>query len=161
MVQNGKPPKNVYSPYEVVKVLPGKAVKFISSVVDWEDVHTHWYGKHSVKCNGPDKCELCERRNNVAWKGYLLGTAPSGGPLAIFQITPLGAHSLEEFTERPRGLLGAIIRLERKGKRENSPMTANLVGWVDDQLEVPYETLKRAVNVLYREYASIDIGGKR
>jgi hypothetical protein len=157
MTANGKPPKGVYSPYEVVKVLPGKPVKFISVVSQWEDVHTHWYGRHSVKCPGAEKCELCKVRNAVAWKGYLLGTAPSGGAVAIFQITPLGFQSLEEASETPGGLLGAVILLTRQGKRENSPLTAELKGWVSGQTLIPYETLQRTVNVLYREYAAIDL----
>lgn len=156
MSANGKPPRGIYSPYEVVKVRPGRTVKFISVVKEWEGIHTHWYGRHSVKCAGPAECELCKLRNAVAWKGYLLGTAPSGGAVAIFQITPLGAYALEEATETSNGLLGAIIRLERKGKRENSPLTANLMGWATGQVEIPYTGLERVVNVLYKEYSSID-----
>lgn len=157
MAANGRPPTGVYSPYQVVKVLPGKPVKFISSSAEWEDVHTHWWGRHSVKCAGPDVCELCKQRNAVAWKGYLLGTAPSGGAVAIFQITPLCFASLEVASETPGGLLGAIIVLTRQGKRENSPLTAELRGWASGQLALPFATLERTVKLLYREYASLDI----
>ena len=153
MVRNGKAPTGVYSPYEVVKVLPGKPIKFICQSREWEDVVTHWYGNHSVKCVGEPKCSLCVDRHDKIWKGYLLGCLQSGGPTLIFQITPLGAYALEEQTAHERGLLGAILCLTRKGKRANSPLEASIRGWVRDTIEIPYETLERTVQVLYRQYS--------
>jgi hypothetical protein len=153
MSRNGKAPTGVYSPYEVVKVLPGKPVKFISQSREWEDVNTHWYGNHSVKCEGPGKCLLCRDRHAQVWKGYLLGSMPSGGHTLIFQITPLGAYMLEEQTQHERGLLGALICLTRKGTRANSPLEASLRGWVTGTTEIPYEQLERTVQVLYRQYS--------
>lgn len=155
MTKNGHPPKDAYSPYEVVKVLPGKPIRFISQSQEWESVQTHWYGRHSVRCPKPDYCQLCEDRNDTAWKAYLLGTAPSGGVTAIFQITPLSASSLLEFNGRPEGLLGAIISLERKGQRTNGPLTASLRGWTRDVTERPFPILERVVRVLYRQYGDL------
>jgi hypothetical protein len=155
MSQSGKPPTGTYSPYEVAKVLPGKPVKFVCQSKNWEDVYTHWYGRHSVKCAKPGFCQLCEDRNDVAWKAYLLGTAPSGGVTAIFQLTPLAASTLLEWEERERGLLGAIILLTRKGPRENSPLVSELRGWCDSVVERPYARLERVVQVLYKQYGDL------
>jgi hypothetical protein len=156
MSKNGRPPVGSYSPYEVVKVLPGKPIKFVCQSKEWEDVNTHWYGRHSVRCPAPDFCQLCEDRNGLAWKGYLLGTSPSGGVTAIFQITPVCADTLQEWADLPRGLLGAVIVLTRKGTRDNGPLTASLRGWVDNVTERPYDRLLRAVNVLYRQYGDLN-----
>jgi hypothetical protein len=153
MARNGTPPTGVYSPYEVVKVLPGKPVKFICQSREWEDINTHWYGNHSVKCEGKDKCALCLDRHAQIWKGYLLGCMQTGGQTLIFQITPLGAYMLEEQTTNERGLVGALLCLTRKGKRPNSPLEASIRGWVRDTKEIPYESLERTVQVLYRQYS--------
>lgn len=153
MSRNGKAPTGVYSPYEVVKVLPGKPIKFICQSREWEDINTHWWGNHSVKCEGPGRCLLCRDRHAQIWKGYLLGCMQSGGPTLIFQITPLGAYMLEEQTQHERGLLGALVCLTRKGKRANSPLEASLRGWVSGTTEIPYESLERTVQVLYRQYS--------
>jgi hypothetical protein len=155
MSRNGKPPKDVYSPYEVVRVLPGKPIKFISQVREWEDVVTHWYGRHSEQCSGKDDCHLCLARNARVWKAYLLGVAPSGGNTAIFQLTPLSAAMLEEQTKTDRGLLGAIIVLTRKGERENSPLEASLRGWAPEVYEKPFKELERVVKVLYKQYGEL------
>jgi hypothetical protein len=153
MAKNGKAPKGVYSPYQVVKVLPDKPIKFICQSKEWEDINTHWYGNHSVKCEGPGKCLLCRDRHAQIWKGYLLGCMQTGGPTLIFQITPLGAYMLEEQTKHARGLLGALLCLTRKGRRANSPLEASIRGWVRDTDEIPFETLERTVQVLYRQYS--------
>lgn len=155
MSQSGKPPVGTYSPYEVVKVLPGKPIKFISQSKHWEDVETHWYGRHSVRCPKPAFCQLCEDRNDIAWKAYLLGTAPAGGVTATFQLTPLSASYLLEWEESPRGLLGAIIVLTRKGTRANGPLTAELRGWCDHVIERPFERLERVVKILYKQYGDL------
>lgn len=155
MSRNGPVPNGIYSPYEVVKCLPGKPIKFVCQSKEWEDVETHWYGGHSVRCPKPAYCQLCEDRNDVAWKAYLLGTAPTGGVTAIFQLTPLAASTLKEWADRPRGLLGAIILLKRKGDRPNGPLTAELRGWCDHTTERPYERLERVVNVLYKQYGNL------
>lgn len=156
MAPNGKPPTGIYCPYEVIKVKPGKPVKFISVVREWESVETHWYGRHSVRCPGAQDCDLCKAHNAMAWKGYLLGTAISGGAVAIFQFTPLAVPVLQEASETPNGLVGAIIKLARQGHRENSPLTAQLTGWASGQTEIPYKCLARAVTILYREYSSLE-----
>lgn len=155
MSRNGRAPTDVYSPYEVIKVHPGKPVKFISVCNDFESVVTHWYGRHSVRCDETPLCQLCLDRNDKVWKGYLLGTAPTGGQVAIFQITPLSAVPLQELVDNGRGLRGAIIKLERKGQRANSPLTAELRGWARDTVEIPYENLERVVNVLYKQYSRV------
>lgn len=152
MSENGRPPTGVFAPYEVVKVLPGKPIKFISQSKAWEDIYTHWYGRHSIKCLKPDYCQLCIDRNAIVWKAYLLGCATVGGNTAIFQLTPVATSSLLEWTERPRGLLGAIILLTRKGKRDNGPLTAELRGWCDHVEERPFERLEGVVKVLYKQY---------
>jgi hypothetical protein len=102
-----------------------------------------------------DDCSLCDVRNARVWKAYLLGTAPTGGVTAIFQLTPLSAGMLDEASRCERGLLGAIIRLQRKGNRENSPLEAQLRGWVDEVVEKPYEELERVVKVLYKQYSDL------
>jgi hypothetical protein len=155
MVANGKPPRDVYSPYEVVKVVAGKPIKFVCQNQEWEDVITHWYGNHSVKCGGEDKCTLCRDRHDKIWKGYLLGTPFASSTTCIFQITPLGAYMLEEQTHRSSGLLGAIICLQRKGIRSNSPLEASIRGFVPDTKDIGYDRLERTVAVLYRQYARL------
>jgi hypothetical protein len=155
MSRNGRPPSGIYSPYEVVKCLPGKPIKFVCQSKEWEDVETHWFGGHSVQCPKPAPCKLCEERHDVAWKAYLLGTAPTGGVTAIFQLTPLAASTLLEWVDRQRGLLGAIILLNRKGDRANGPLTAELRGWCDHVVERPYERLQRVVKVLYKQYGDL------
>lgn len=156
MVRGRKPPKDVYSPYEVVKVVHGKPIKFVCQVQEWEDIYTHWYGNHSVKCGGEDQCSLCDDRHDKIWKGYLLGTPFASDTTCIFQITPLGAYMLEEQTRRDTGLLGAIICLQRKGIRANSPLEATVRGWVPDVREIDYSRLERTVAVLYRQYARLN-----
>ena len=155
MSENGKPPNGIYSPYQIVKVLPGKPVKFVSQSKQWEDVYTHWYGGHSIKCPGPDNCSLCKTRHDVTWKAYLLGTAPTGGVTAIFQLTPLAASTLIEWADLPRGLLGAIIVLKREGTRDNGPLTSELRGWCDHVSERSYPRLERVVKVLYKQYGDL------
>lgn len=155
MSRNGKAPRDVYSPYQVVKVPAGKAVKFVCQSVEWESVDTHWYGKHSVRCTKPQHCICDDQRIALVWKAYLLGTAPTGGVTAIFQITPLSAYMLEDATLHETGLLGAIIRLERKGTRDNSPLEASIRGYVKDTKERSYEQLERVVNVLYKQYCRL------
>lgn len=155
MSRNGRAPRDVYSPYQVVKVEPGKPIRMVCQSREWESVDTHWYGRHSVKCLKPAFCQLCEDRNTVAWKAYLLGTAPTGEVTAIFQITPLSAYMLEEQQSRETGLLGAIICLNRKGKRPNSPLEASIRGYVRETVEKPYDQLQRVVSVLYRQYSDL------
>jgi hypothetical protein len=155
MSRNGPIPTGIYSPYEVAKCLPGKPIKFVCQSKEWEDVETHWYGRHSVRCPRPAFCQLCHDRHDVAWKAYLLGTAPAGGVTAIFQLTPLAASTLKEWADLPRGLLGAIIVLTRKGTRDNGPLTAELRGWCDHVTERPYERLERVVKVLYKQYGDL------
>lgn len=157
MSRNGRPPTGIYSPYQVIKVEPGKPVKFICVSRDWETVDTHWYGKHSVQCRKPEPCICDGTRMDTVWKAYLLGTAPSGGNVAVFQLTPLAAYMLEEQTQGERGLLGAIICLTRKGTRVNSPLEASIRGWVDNTDEKPFEVLERVVRLLYREYAKLKV----
>lgn len=156
MARNGTIPTDVYSPYQVVKVQPGKPIKFVCQSQEWESIDTHWYGRHSVRCLRPDYCQLCEDRNAKVWKAYLLGTAPTGGVTAIFQITPLSATMLEDQTRCETGLLGAIIRLERKGQRPNSPLEASIRGYVASTEERCYEQLERVVNVLYKQYTCLN-----
>lgn len=155
MVANGSPPRDVYSPYEVVKVHPDKSIKFVCQNRVWEDVTTHWHGGHSVKCGGEDKCSLCNDRQDKIWKAYLLGTPWASNTTCIFQITPLGAYMLEEQTNTERGLLGAIICLTRKGIRSNSPLEASIRGWSPEVTEIEFERLERTVAVLYRQYAKL------
>jgi hypothetical protein len=155
MVAGGKPPRDVYSPYEVVKVVTGKPIRFVCQNREWEDIYTHWYGNHSVKCGGEDKCQLCLDRRDRIWKGYLLGTPFASDTTCIFQITPLGAYMLEEQTHCERGLLGSIICLTRKGVRANSPLEAVIRGRVPDVHEIGAEKLERTVAVLYRQYARL------
>jgi hypothetical protein len=126
---------------------------------EWESIETHWWGNHSVRCLKPDKCDLCEKRNDVAWKAYLLGTSPTGDVTAIFQLTPLSAYMLEEQITRDTGLLGAIIKLNRVGKRKNGPLEASIRGYVKPVVEKPYEQLHRVVNVLYRQYSDLQESG--
>jgi len=159
MSRNGRIPTDVYSPYQVVSVKPGHPIKFVCQSQEWESIDTHWYGRHSVKCLKPDHCQLCEDRNALVWKAYLLGTAPAGGVTAIFQITPLSATMLEDLTHTPTGLLGAIIHLKRAGGRANSPLEATIRGWVKDVKEKPYDQLERVVNVLYKQYADLKPNG--
>lgn len=116
---------------------------------------THWYGNHSVKCDLTEECQLCQNRNAKVWKAYLLGTAPSGGNTAIFQLTPLAADMLDEISMSHRGLLGAIICLTRKGERANSPLEASLRGWTEKVVEKPFDQLERVVKVLYKQYADL------
>lgn len=155
MTKNGRPPRNVFSPYQVVKVLPNKPVKFVCQSRQWETVVTHWYGNHSVRCDGTDNCGLCLDRNAQVWKAYVLGCGAGGGPTAIFQLTPLAAYMLDETSLQDRGLLGAIIVLNRKGNRPNSPLEASIRGWTDTYVEKPFEQLERVVKVLYKQYADI------
>jgi hypothetical protein len=159
MSRNGEIPKDVYSPYQVVKVLPSKPIRMICQSKEWESIKTHWWGNHSVRCLSPDKCDLCEQRNDVAWKAYLLGTSPTGGVTAIFQLTPLSAFMLEEQITRETGLLGAIIKLTRVGKRRNGPLEASIRGYVNPVEEKPYEQLRRVVGVLYRQYSDLAESG--
>lgn len=156
MVRGRKPPQDVYSPYEVVKVLPGKPIRFVCQNQEWEDIYTHWHGNHSVQCPGEDKCSLCVDRHDKIWKGYLLGTPFSSDTTCIFQITPLGAYMLEEVTHRETGLLGAIIKLERKGIRANSPLEASVRGYDPGVREIDYKRLERTVAVLYRQYSRVN-----
>jgi len=152
MSANGRAPKHVVSQYTVVKVNPGKKVSFICQSREWESVDTHWYGNHSVKCVGEDICQMCKDGVEHTWKAYLLGHSHTGGPTFIFQITPLAAGYLEAQTETERGLLGAIIVLNRKGKRKNSPLEAQIRGFDPGVHEIDYDTLERVINVLYRQF---------
>lgn len=158
MVANQKPPRGIYSPYQVIPVLPEKSIKFVSMVSEWEAVTTHWYGNHSVRCSGNDDCHLCIQGISQVWKAYLLGSQHGTGTPSIFQLTPLAAYELEEATTCQTGLLGAIICLKRAGKRKNSPLTASIRGWVKEVTELPYDLTERCINVLYRKYEALDRG---
>lgn len=155
MSRNKLPPTDAYSPWQIHKVEPGQKVKFVCQSREWEGVEAHWYGNHSIKCPGVDVCDLCVQHIAQVWKGYLLGRALSGGEPEIFQITPLAARTLKTLIDRPEGLLGAIICLERKGKRRNSPLEASIRGFTTVDLEIPFERLERSVAVIFRHYDNL------
>lgn len=153
MSANGRAPTDVYCQYDVVKVKPGKPVKFLCHSREWESVDTHWYGNHSIRCPGMPDCQQCKDGIARVWKAYILGSMAASEQVLVFQITPLGAYALEEQISNERGLLGAIIRMERKGTRPNSPLVVELRGFVQGTHEVPFKTLEHVVDVLYRTYS--------
>jgi len=157
MSQNGAPPRGIYCPYQIVNILPEKPIKFVCQSREWENVDTHWYMRHSILCEGTPTCPICVKGNSKVWKAYLFGQSQSGGVSQIFQLTPLAAYQLENATRREDGLLGAIIKLTRAGRRKNSPLEADIRGYCEGVLEVSAQILERTVAVLYRQYDRVQL----
>lgn len=137
-------------PYKVVRPRPGVDVIFVSLSRKIFGISTH-YGNHGTyRCVGAKHCTACKGGDPPRWQGYLIGEGEESGTVALIHLTYNAARDLQNTERLTRGLLGARIRLHRKGPQSNGEVAATCHGWKDDASEVGWNFLRQMVHALYR-----------
>lgn len=107
--------------YKIIRVKPGKGVEFWSASDAPICIATHWTGRRSIRCP-EDGCEYCKDEVEQRWRGYVWAVSCANEQLAIMEYTGGVGQFIEEFWKERGSLLGQLMKLERTGKANNSPL---------------------------------------
>jgi len=89
-------------------------------------VHTHHLQRRTFPCVGAvEPCEGCHQGQASRWKGYLAAWSRQSSRLVIAELTLQAfADNYHLLTVKRPNLRGWSLRLERSGRRCNSPVRA-------------------------------------
>lgn len=154
------PEKRTRSPfYEILRPRPESEVSAIITSHFVTFTYTHYYDKQSYVCltkripdPPPTTCPFCLKGWAARIKGYLCGFSLAKHRNVILEMTDNCLFTNNEIREGLVSLRGRLLKLVRKGKHKNSPVTAQLLQCFDrgalTKLPAPFD-LKEALKVLW------------
>ena len=125
-----------FGKYEVLRVPAGRKLTLICLSAEHEGVNTHYNGSRSVICPDPLPCDWCETRP-ARWRGYVYATPAIGGKIYILEFTAGVAHVFNDWLQSNGTLRGAHVILQRKGKRPQGRLTAEILNMQTASSKLP------------------------
>lgn len=119
---NGQPPLPVF------RVKPGRPLTCVIMCARWCGVMTHYFNNQTIVHRETD-CPACDRNWAPIWQGFLVVGSRDQKTMMLLQITHNGAKSLAAFEHPNRRFMGCIVVWSRLGRRTNSPLHAQCIGW--------------------------------
>jgi len=147
---NSTPPKDQQRHVTpVIRCRPGRPLRVIHLSEAFFGVMTHWDGKRTVYCPGPNNCHLCSHQVAL-WKGYACVRQWDSQTVGILQVTPLVWETLNQALvgrESMTGLKGIYTRL---GKELNSPLALQTCGFSDVDKSFSFDETSSLVKRIFR-----------
>jgi len=113
-------PSHTRGPAFPLKRTPtGKGIIAIVTSDDLVGCDTHWWGGHTVPCEGPE-CDACKNGIPFRWHGYLTALDTSTHLHFIFEMTAQAADSFKDFRKAHGSLRGCLFEAKRLRSAHNS-----------------------------------------
>lgn len=113
--------------YKIVSPKPGLEVEALITSSEVLISHTHFQEEQTFACTRcPTTCPFCKAGVRPRMKGYVCGVEPTSGKHVIIELTANTLYSVSRLCDRTQSLRGLFIRLFRRGKAKNSPVSAVL-----------------------------------
>lgn len=136
------PPTSSAPSYKILVCKADNPLLFVSVCEQYIGTMTHWFGGHTVPCEGAEDCEACNRAIRKDFKAYLAAESVQLGTRIIVQITHAVALELGRYLEYPRGLLGLKMKLSRATQADTSMLQLATFGFQEVSHPVSPETLE-------------------
>lgn len=135
--------------YRISSPKPGQEVEALITSSEVLISYTHFQQEQTFACTRcPSSCPFCKAGVQPRMKGYVCGVDPTSGKAIIVELTANTLYAVPRLCDRTQSLRGLFIRLFRRGKAKNSPVTAvldaNSHPGVRRNLPEPFD-LKRAL----------------
>lgn len=113
-------PDNSRTPNFPLKRTPsGRGITAIITSDDLIGCDTHWWGGHTVPCEGP-ACDACKNGIPFRWHGYLAAVDTTTFLHFLFEMTAQAADSFKDFRRANRTLRGCLFEAKRLKSAHNS-----------------------------------------
>jgi len=121
---------------QIRRVKPGEKFRMIVLDHDITGGYTHYFQGRSQLCTG-SLCPACAENLQPRWYGYLSGSSVTSNVRGIVEITPQCVEPITSWFDAHGTLRGAVLLIERSGKRANSPLMASMTEGVFTEDKLP------------------------